>query len=385
MGLAGKKVKKVLMYQGEPLSENLLPVSEGPLPPEALAVGEKLGFIKLQKASDGTTYYSQEDLDLVTAMMACLGRCANLTEAYKIAAQGRSLKKKRGRKTDSPQLKTIDPTKVKMRTRFKNLLDIDGDLSESLTADMVVNGYYSSMPIVLATWPSLKKPVLVDGHTRVQAAIKAGIPEVPYMIEKFDNEEGALQHIANVQTKRRPSDDWVLYQLISELDNLKPRGGDRRSEQAKSKGSQDPNETEYSSSAQMTGALVGTSASTVKRARSIAKNGTPEIIEALKNRKMTISQAAKAIVGKPRTKAKKEGELTAAPNEDAKVQLTDENLAGLKDLGGNRHSHVNKAVREYLERELRTREALEHKDSTVDAGEPSALGADDPTFEEEEK
>ena len=132
---------------------------------------------------------------------------------------------------------------------------------------MVVGGYYESQPIVLATWPGQEEPVLIDGHTRRRAAIAAGIREVLVIIEEFSDEDGALQYVANLQTKRRPTDDWVRYQLITELDKLMDRGGDRRSDQAKSKGPRVPIETTYSSSAERTAALVGCSARTVKRAR----------------------------------------------------------------------------------------------------------------------
>jgi len=193
-----------------------------------------------------------------------------------------------------------------------------------------------------------ESPLLIDGHTRRKASIAAGIQQVPVVIEEFDDEEGALRYIANVQSKRRPNDDWVQYQLITELDSLMDRGGDRRSEQAKSKGPGGPLETGYATSAERTAALVNCSARTVKRARRIRKDGSREILEAMKNGKMTIGQADKRIAEK--AKAKTTAKSSAKENQDAMVRLTDENLAALKELGGNLHSLVNRAVEQYIKR-----------------------------------
>jgi ParB-like chromosome segregation protein Spo0J len=317
---------------------------------KALRKWEKARYVKPANPSGEAKRYTRRDAEIAKSMMRCLGRCANLREAYEMALQGMSSKKRRSSEADSGQLQTIDPKKIKMHPRFKGLMDIDEDLAESLTADMAVGGYYASIPIVLGEWPGLKGRVLIDGHTRVRAADKGGVQKVPYVIEKFDNEDGALQYIANVQTKRRPTDDWVLYQLISELDSLMDRGGDRRSEQAKSKSSQEPTETMYATSAERTAALVGCKPSMVKRARRIRKDATPEILDDLKNRKKTISQAEKEIAKMSKGNKKTEAESPIKENQEAKVRLTDENLVALKELGGNLHSLVNRAVEEFISR-----------------------------------
>lgn len=194
-----------------------------------------------------------------------------------------------------------------------------------------------------------------------EPVIKAGVQKIPYSVETFDDENGALEYIAKVQTQRRPTDDWVRYQLIIELDSLMERGGDRRSEQAKSKGSQEPIETRHSTSAERTAALVGCSAATVKRARRIRKEGTPSMLEALKNREMTISQVEKAIVEKAKAKEGTGEESPVGDNKNSMVHLTDENLAVLEQLDGTLHHHVNKAVSWYIDW-LRDRGRLPEKE-----------------------
>jgi hypothetical protein len=174
---------------------------------------------------------------------------------------------------------------------------------------------------------------------------------------KFDDIDGALEYVAKVQTQRRPTDDWVLYQLITELDNLMERGGDRRSDQTKSKGPDGPLEKRHATSAERTAALVNCSARTVKRVRRIKKDGTPEILRALRDRKMTINQAEQAIAERAKANQNTETESSVDEKEIAKVQINDEYRDVLSQMDGTLHEHVNKAVRMYI-RWLRDRGRL---------------------------
>lgn len=332
------------------LSEDQFLIISG-LSERGLRQYENNGFVKPLKHSEGTNYYSEESAELVRAMMMCqAGRCANLQEAYKIALQGMSSKKKRSSGGHSDKFQMMDPKKIKTHPRFEGLFKIDEDLMESISTEMALGGYFPSQPIVLGIWESEEEPVLIDGHTRRKAAIAAGLEEVLVVTEEFADEDGALQYVSNVQTKRRPTDDWVRYQLITELDKLMDRGGDRRSESAKSKGPHGPIETNYSSSAERTAALVGCGARTVKRARRIAKEGTAEIMEQLQNRKISIAQAEKRIAEKAKLDNKTGTKLPAKSSDEAVVRLTDDNLEALRELGGNLHSLVNKAVEEFIVR-----------------------------------
>ena len=292
----------------------------------------------------------------------------NVNEGRKIARKKLPLKKRRSVEADSGHYPTIDLKEVKLHSRFKGLLGIDEDLEESISADMAVEGFKLSKPIVLATWPGQEEPVLIDGHTRLKSAKSSGIKKIPYAIEKFDDIDGALEYVATAQTKRRGTDQWVLYQLIVAVDNLMDRGGDRRSDKAKSKGPTGPIETLYKNSAERTAFIVKTDPTTVKRARRIQREGTREIIQALKDRKLKISQAEKAII-KAKTK-KTDVESEVIQNKDNMVSLTDENLAGLEKLGGNRHEHVNAAVKGYIARELPKKAGSESENSEVDDQKP---------------
>ena len=246
-------------------------IEETGLSTRALTQFEKAGHVEAEEISDGIKYYSEETSEIIRAMQACRGRCANLQESYQIALDGMALKKRGSGEENSSPLLFIDPREVNRHPRFERLLSLDEDVATSLAADMAVSGYYRSKPIVLGTWPGQEDPVLIDDHSRVRSSERAGIEKIPYVIETFNDEDGALEYIAKVQTQRRSTDDWVRYQLICELDSLMERGGDRRSEQAKSNPPDGGIETRRTTSAKRTAALVGCSERAVERARRIQK------------------------------------------------------------------------------------------------------------------
>ena len=108
----------------------------------------------------------------------------------------------------------------------------------------------------------------------------------------------------------------------------------------------------------------------VKRARRINREATPEILEALENRKMTISKAEEAIGDTAKAKKKTRVRPPAAQDREGMVQLNDENLAGLKALGGTLHSHVNAAVENYIASKLKKKANAELKNPEANDQKP---------------
>ena len=216
----------------------------------ALKQWEKDGFVKPKTRLDNVNYYSEESSAHVRAMMSCQGRCANLTEAHKMALQGASEKKKRNEQIatssdDGGHRRAIGPKEIKTHSQFADALPVRKDLLQDITHDMLVNGYRPSEAIYMGTWPEQKEPVVIDGHTRRLAAIAARVPLVPVVIEEFDSLTVAWEAFVKSQILRRPNDQWVRYRLTIVNDRLMARGGDRRSKQAKSKGPDGPIERGY--------------------------------------------------------------------------------------------------------------------------------------------
>ncbi|MFH1113220.1 MAG: hypothetical protein V1792_04805 [Pseudomonadota bacterium] len=316
--------------------------------------------------------YTYQTAEILKAMKMCLGRCADLREAYVMALQGIAFKKRTAGNARSVQLAFMDPRSIKTHPKFEDLAGRDDDLLVDLIADMTVYGFYPSQPLALATWPGQPEPVLGHGGLRLKAAIAAGIKLVPVVILVFADEQEVLEFIAKSNTRRRKTDDWVLYQLITALDGFLQRGGDRRSEAAKSVPPMGGTETARALSAHRTAGLVGCGARTVDRARRISKHDSSEILEALESRKMTIRQAEKVIAERAHGRWNTPPASPVSEALDDMVQLTPENLEGLKKLGGNRYEQANIAIREFLARKLQETEVSAQTDTEAADPTPGA-------------
>jgi hypothetical protein len=127
-------------------------------------------------------------------------------------------------------------------------------------------GYDDLHPVVI--WD--EKDILVDGHTRVLAAEEAGVSPIPCVRRSFESQEAALDYVLGTQGKRRNLADSDILHLVDKLDQLRERGGDRRSEKAGSKTSgQVPGP-----SSKDTAARIGTTATKIDNARAVQKAGT---------------------------------------------------------------------------------------------------------------
>ncbi len=111
-----------------------------------------------------------------------------------------------------------------------------------------------------------QRNVVVDDHQRRLAAIAVGC-EAHVVFRDFDDEEAALDYAIKSQRDRRSMTDAETISCIIAVDKRKTRGGDRKSEEAKSippSGGIDP-----TSSAEATANLVGISPRKVERARTV--------------------------------------------------------------------------------------------------------------------
>ena len=158
---------------------------------------------------------------------------------------------------------------------FKSLFPIREDVLARIIADMKKNGFDSARPITV--WAGHKFTV-VDGHTRLLAAIKLGIPGVPIVFREFADENKALEYAINSQRNRRNLTDAELLRCLSALDKRKKTGI--------SKGN-----VELGKSAERTARLLGISRSKVERLRSIADHAPATIKLAVLSGDLTANRA----------------------------------------------------------------------------------------------
>ena len=235
----------------------------------------------------------------------------------------------------SPATTMIAVSAIRTHPTFENLLRIDEEEQQRFSRKMGEDGYYESEAVVLAVWAGLEgDPVMIDWPMRWLTALDNGIEHIPCVIIEFPDMMAALQRAISLQMERRPSKDGTLYRLCEQFDTLQKRGGDRRSEKAKSNLTGVRIEKTRSVSARKTADLIGCNYGKVDKIRKIRRDGTPEIQDAVRNDKMSINKAFGMIrekeLGTDETKRN-----SAAFMKGARVVFTEENLGRLKELRGD--------------------------------------------------
>ncbi len=189
-------------------------------------------------------------------------------------------------------MERMKATEIKTHESFENLFPTNPEVLKKIEEDMRQGKYDLSQLVILATWDGQKEPVCIDdGHTRLKAAICAGIDELPVFTHEFDSEQEAIRKAIKLQQNRRNLSDADILACVALLDSKRSRGGDRRSQQARSRPKSDGNENSRSSSAKETAAMIGTSARKVEKARTVLDKGDPDTIAAVRNGGMSMNKA----------------------------------------------------------------------------------------------
>jgi ParB family chromosome partitioning protein len=162
---------------------------------------------------------------------------------------------------------------------------IKAETLEAIAQSMQAYGYDKAEPIVV--WKG--KNTVVDGHTRLKAAIAAEIAEIPVEEKEFDSLEAAKEYTKKRQINRRNLSQSEIFEAAAQLQNKEERDGTGRATEILAK-------------------ELGISAATVSHARAVAASAPPEVVEQVKKNKISINQAYNLARKKPKTDA---GEFAA--------------------------------------------------------------------------
>jgi hypothetical protein len=165
---------------------------------------------------------------------------------------------------EASQPRELSTTRIKYRAPFRDLFPVDKKKVEAIAEHMKVNGYDKSQPVTLWDASSGRRGrhelVMIDGHTRLQAAGLSRIGTVYAVVVKFKDEAEALAYAVHNQRDRRNLTDGALLKCIAAMDKRKQQGArtDLASPDAKS-----------GKSSEETAAIVGTSSRKVEKARTV--------------------------------------------------------------------------------------------------------------------
>ena len=156
-----------------------------------------------------------------------------------------------------------EPSTLNTCPPFDGLFPIQPHVKAAIKEDMEINGFDPSKPIDV--WS--EGNTIVDGHTRLQAAVEIGLAEVAIFVHKFTNEDDALEYAIRNQRDRRNLGDKDLLRIIAIVDERRKQGP---------KINLASSEAKLGRSARDTAAIVGASRSKVERARAVIDHADKE-------------------------------------------------------------------------------------------------------------
>lgn len=193
-------------------------------------------------------------------------------------------------------------SEVKTSAPFNELFDTKEEVVEAIAENMQGYGFDAARPIVL--WAD--KKIVIDGHTRLEAARRAGIVQIYCREFPFRDEDTALAYAIHNQRNRRNITEAELLRCIEAVDKRREAG-----RPPKELASNDAN-LPKGKSAKKTAEIVGTSQATVERARAVLSD--PEEKAAVMTGKKSINRASRDA---------KEKQQPAPPAEDPIVSTKD--------------------------------------------------------------
>jgi ParB family chromosome partitioning protein len=189
-------------------------------------------------------------------------------------------------------------SEIQTDPQLAGMFAVRAEILASIVTSMRESGYDKSQPLVM--WKG--KGVVVDGHTRLQAAREAGIPEIPVEEKEFTSLEDAKLYAYRRQAERRNLTPAEILAAAATLRQKDSRDGSGRASEILAK-------------------TLGISPTSVKHARIVAQEGSPEIVDEVKKNRMTIDKAYRLTTEKPDRQAKAVPDTDTGPPAPAYERL----------------------------------------------------------------
>ena len=275
----------------------------------------------------------------------------------------------------SNEFEMMSVGRLETRKPFSNLFPIKETTLKQITARMRESGFQNLHP--LCVWRT-DKPVVLDGHTRLQAARQLGITEVPVVQMDFDDEFAAMGFAIAQQLERRNLSVKAMMEYIEIADTLARRGR-KKKEQGRSNSCENEEQARGKSSER----LAKTLNIPVKRAeclRRIVKDGSEETKAALANEEISINQAYHDTLdrmnGRKATADQNEN-AASKPDDDTPVSQ-EERLRRVEELKKIRKESftdgILSAIEKEVEFELKHYPSVRYSDAELASIKNSVMG-----------
>jgi ParB family chromosome partitioning protein len=164
----------------------------------------------------------------------------------------------------------MNTSEIKFHDTISALFIRQPELIEKISESMKEKGYDPSESVVIGRIKDIGDFV-VDGHTRMEAAKKAGLDKVPVTFIEFESLEDALEYTYKRQANRRNLTEWEILQVAKLLPKKETRDGKGRS-------------------VEKTSVEMGISASSLTHAKTVANRANDEDLDAIKKGEKSINE-----------------------------------------------------------------------------------------------
>jgi ParB family chromosome partitioning protein len=186
------------------------------------------------------------------------------------------------------QNKWVNTDSIEIDNDFEGLYSRKEKLVETIAKDIRENGYDEATPIICCERKEEDGHRIlrvIDGHTRLAAAKKAGLQKVLVSVQDFPDKDIALLRAIYYQRERRNMSDADIYICAGRVDKLKRTGRKSNAEKLAS------GEANLGKSAERTAVIVGTSKTIIERVRYIRANADEQTKQDVRDGKKTINRA----------------------------------------------------------------------------------------------
>jgi len=199
---------------------------------------------------------------------------------------------------------SANPKTLKFKPPYSRLFVRTPAMVEAVAASIKAEGFRLAEPVVC--WDD----VVIDGHTRIEAAMLAGCNNVYGVSINFPDEAAAIEYAIARQRNRRNLTEAELLRCVQELDKRRDKC------ETLKRGDEKPDAQHCATgrSSTDTAAAVGISARKVEQARTVIDHATPEVRQAVEAGDMTINAAYRE------TQAARRAETAPEPPEEPSPQ-----------------------------------------------------------------
>ncbi|MFA7184723.1 MAG: ParB N-terminal domain-containing protein [Victivallales bacterium] len=232
------------------------------------------------------------------------------------------------------RISTMTTLELRRAAPFSTLFPIKENVLKKITEDMKTNGYDCAHPITV--WAGNRCKV-IDGNTRLEAALKAGMSTIPVVLKEFKTEDKALQYAIKSQSNRRNLTDSELLNCLAELDKRKDKNANLKQNRTEAQN------CASGKTATETADLLGVSTRKVEQVRTVNEHAPAHIKNAVAAGKMSVNKAYNQTMENRRREA--EDEISESPE----LVRNKRKEAIVKSIGGMLHTRLEREIQEYPE------------------------------------